>query len=790
MKTITKRICALILALQASLLMPLQARAGTMDLIDDILDAMGMVQPWPFNPVKPEDLKSFIHLVDTCQGIDDANLMACAEAGADDPTISGAVGSDISENLTTFVNIYVDIKNGDYLQLIIDAGEVVGCAAATVMAGGFDVCGTIKALIAVGEALVDVVGEVGDAAENWFRELDTAFDDLTGQTVGALDPAAYYQNWFMPYTRDFVSQFFVGGVTNDSILSPYVVFYAGGPQLYQDFGLAGISVNGMHAKCMEYYNDKHMGDQAATICDTLRAQFSNRTSFMIGASKQMTAFAGMAPPLLAAYQAGFRFQIKQFDESHGTNIEDKTVSGNDWYLSQLKYLTGAPHQYTWCAQAANNECFDSWSGAPSSSVAGRALNAVTASNFTLSPKLALDNAMSEVRPQLQKVVDNYKKTQLDAAQTKLKQARESTMFALLSDASTKLYGLRQACLSMSGKFNKSDYTNNCLDTQSLQSCKTYHSSFYNNGYVIYTQVDYTNAAAFDSYYATAEQKLATCIAQSKKIVDEYLRVSALSEPFQQGWIEACKQKANQRGYCEKNGPFPLGIAYDGCVKLAIAKASPGGELIFSLIDFSKVNKTIAEGFCSPQGAAVVDSLVASKGKGVFVPDPQRPQPVDISKRDPAQIALMAKIKEQNTSCSYSQTPKGQDVFKLVCTNKAAFDGCLSNFPGLQEERMARNCQPGLGDQNGFVDHPCCVLAPGRLPNAGAIITPTTPIQVPRGGASSPALHVITMEQQLKDAACLPVRGRAIAYQCQGTTGLQLCAAFQREGKVAECRQGR
>lgn len=669
MNRITKRILAVLLVLHMSILMPMQAQAKTSELLDTILDALALVEPWPL-PITPGELKSLMHVLENCADAStESKLLECAEMASDDSTIGSVIGSSTSDNLVTFVKIYIDIKNGDYIQLMIDGGQLIGCAAAQVIAGGFDVCGALETLIAIGEGIADVAGAVGDAAESWFKELDTAFDSLTGQTIGALEPTDYYRNWFLPYTRDYVAMSVGPGVNDDTPLQPFI-FFSGAVTSYADAGLYGNSVNGMHGKCLAYYKNKGKGDNLAqNFCDTLKSQFHNRTAFLTSAAKQMNGFATLAPPLLASFHSGFMHQIKQFDQEHGTNIEQTPVTGTGT-LVLLANRIGKVVPMQYCAPSAPTECFAAHTGSPAHSAAAKAFNAVYDSNFTLAPKAALDNAMAQAKPEMQKLVDQYKNAQLAAISKKGAEARAQKLQDLVFGSHGKLMASKSGCQALTSFVNEKKFATECLASEPLKACLAYVGTFFKNNSMAPGLVDYANEAAFKSFYASSELKLNNCVNGSAKVTAEWQRLDKLRAPFFDGWIAHCEKAKTPPGFCAQNAPFRLGVEYNACVAKAIAQAKPGSRPPMNGPG-TRPRSTIAGGFCASEAASAIASLIANIGKDPFEggggttprddPEPRRPIPDATTDR-------------HLRSASCTPSPTNRAVYQ--CETEAGMNRCL------------------------------------------------------------------------------------------------------------------
>lgn len=158
-------------AVQIAALMPSTANAGSIDDVLGYVSKLEQAGVWPASLPPPSTVKNVINIYDKCASVDsDTGLIACIEELLDNPETSGTVseaGADKWVRLA--IAIYLDIKNEDYLQLLIDAGKPLACAFAQILVG-FDVCGAAELVAALGGAVVDVVGAFVDgldAAVDW-----------------------------------------------------------------------------------------------------------------------------------------------------------------------------------------------------------------------------------------------------------------------------------------------------------------------------------------------------------------------------------------------------------------------------------------------------------------------------------------------------------------------------------------------------------------------------------------------------------------------------------------------
>jgi hypothetical protein len=162
-----RRLAALVL-LPLALLAPNVAKADVLSLLEGVAQTVGV---WPSQLPTVTEIRAVVGVLEKCGSTaDDNGLIACVEALIDNHTTSNLVeGAGMStERVRMAIAIYLDLKNQDYVQLMLDGGKPLGCALAQVLTG-IDVCGALDAILAVGGAVVDVVAAfldgLTDAAE-------------------------------------------------------------------------------------------------------------------------------------------------------------------------------------------------------------------------------------------------------------------------------------------------------------------------------------------------------------------------------------------------------------------------------------------------------------------------------------------------------------------------------------------------------------------------------------------------------------------------------------------------
>jgi len=148
---------SVILILQLGIVAPLLARG---DFVGDVINAAAAAGGWPSELPEPEALLKLIGIAQGCAGdTSEAGLVSCVNTAIDDPTISAKLGADAVNKIDLGLQVYLDIRDGDYLGLVAILGETAGCAAALVLTG-VPVCALAQLLADVASAIADAAGEI------------------------------------------------------------------------------------------------------------------------------------------------------------------------------------------------------------------------------------------------------------------------------------------------------------------------------------------------------------------------------------------------------------------------------------------------------------------------------------------------------------------------------------------------------------------------------------------------------------------------------------------------------
>ena len=158
--------------------------------------------------------------ITTTQLVTYKSLFGCIEGGKDvvlctndfHKTEAGKQATgDIPEGVWRVVDAYAAWKAGDTWGVVAHLGEAAICAILQVLAGGFDACGLIKDLVALGEAFLDAAKAAGeffkDLGEGAWSVAKGAYCATLGNVFGGCDdsgpppkPAAQviYEKFFAP----------------------------------------------------------------------------------------------------------------------------------------------------------------------------------------------------------------------------------------------------------------------------------------------------------------------------------------------------------------------------------------------------------------------------------------------------------------------------------------------------------------------------------------------------------------------------------------------------------------
>lgn len=156
MNAMTRPLFSAVLALLLGLLMPTQARA---DFFADIVNAAAKAGGYPEALPEPTALIALIGVAQDCVGdTSEDGIKACVEKAAAHPTTGPLLAGSVDE-IRFGLDVYFDIRSGDYLGLVAKLGQTAGCAAALVLTG-VPVCALAELIYGVATAVADVAAEL------------------------------------------------------------------------------------------------------------------------------------------------------------------------------------------------------------------------------------------------------------------------------------------------------------------------------------------------------------------------------------------------------------------------------------------------------------------------------------------------------------------------------------------------------------------------------------------------------------------------------------------------------
>jgi hypothetical protein len=179
-------------------------------LLDELATVPG--SPYPSELPTPSQIKGVVKVAQECidQPASDMGLIACVEKILDDPVL----GKDLpADKIKLAIDIYLTLKAGDYIGLAIMLGKPLACIAANVIVG-FDVCGAIDALIAVGGAVVSLVKAFVEGLNNFTEWVGSL---LGGPSGGSSSSGGGYseQTLLLNFFRETSAQAFLYRLSPD-----------------------------------------------------------------------------------------------------------------------------------------------------------------------------------------------------------------------------------------------------------------------------------------------------------------------------------------------------------------------------------------------------------------------------------------------------------------------------------------------------------------------------------------------------------------------------------------------
>ena len=622
MRKILKGVLTTLLALQIGVFMPIQANA---DFIGDVLDAAAQAGGWPSDLPSPTALIALIDIAKSCTDTSDVGLMNCVQQADANPVTHSLMG-DSSEKIIAGIQIYIAIKNGDYLTLIEKLGKTAGCAAAAILTG-VPVCALAELVAAAVGVVVDAVGEAGEFLGDLVGGALKGVDRLINGPPPASTPDEYYTQFYMPYLPDYYTKGINATVDANTPLQATVSESAKAKEVYweQMYDLEVRSLTQIQQKCEKYYNDRERSQIASNCGSKLTPTFLAQASITIGEGK-IIKIAG--PAIQTILDKNRKMWIEKYDAAIDTASAEL---GQDASKLSVNFTKGVDRTY-WLGKVVNAGLPNA-SGDPKDSVAALTLAKIR-KDITQQPLDVLSAQLKAMQPKLElgfeNFIKNLKEAQGKALDAELTKVREHKIMDILDAPSKKLDQIKFECNALMANKNKAK----CNESQPLKACLAYRSSFWGNSSSFTSPIDLTSKtsqATFDQFIVKMQSNLDSCVTASQKVTDEWKRVSNIYPGYIKGWTDYCNATVNapQKSDCNTTLGAYLIQAYDGCVDEAIEPVSKaasanvdvpmGGRKIIAnpkgripLVANNKKPKNslviVNEQFCRAEGEAAVAQI--------------------------------------------------------------------------------------------------------------------------------------------------------------------------------------
>lgn len=740
---------AFLVFVQFSFMAPQRAQAGSLDTVKTVLGLIesALGPSWPL-PIKATEIFALIALIEKCPGTNDEALQSCITGASNDPLIGPMLETSAGlENIQLGLDIYLDIKNSDYVKLIKDGGKPIGCAAAAIFTG-FDVCGALDELLAIAGA----VGEAAEYAFSWLDDLDTA---LFGQTPH-MNQEQYFSERWKPYIRSYAALLYKGSASDDAGLQPYLSPYhynnCGG---YIYCGLENRSLNKIYENCNSYYQGFNDGN-GGSICNNNKATFINQAKALVQAANLTMQVAPILQTVLDGQNKIWNDKLTEFKESLKTtfpeyknDVLDKSKY-DKYYWDKYENFTKSVEKKvgkitagTYCAdtQTGSYECIDveKGDGTCCGTIAAKTYSNLYDSNFKTTPLDAANQAVGSA----QEILQNYFKWLKADIEHFWQMKRESENSwkkqNFIIEAKNKLYALKAICKSLT---NYKDHAKNmkfynaCYNSEPLESCSNKIDNLANQ------QVSSGDTKATNDFIEANKPAIDACLKASEKVTKEWQRMDNLYYPFIDGWYQYYQDnfKGNykNKNKGEKPGSIPkekmadsLEIEYTNCAafhmedviqkaidessgKIAVFVGKPIGNMAKETAKAvarsgSKNNfkkwagmaevqpPTIAEGFCKDKGLAVVTHDYEVKNN--YDTDGR-----DLNMKEEAKkvLALSGCTVHEFTGAQGKQS----DEFHLMCDSKDKYDKCVKGLGGdIRPSKSHCTAQGSIATN--LVLSPCC-----------------------------------------------------------------------------------
>jgi len=159
-------------------------------LLVDVMNEANNVGVFPISGTALNDSRTLFECIDAAN--EDAVAVGNCVKGQENTELGKAITSGATW-VWDAVDIYIAVVSKDFWGIVENVGVVAACAAASVLAGGLDVCGLLGELIALAEDFVGAIVDVAAFLEGVLTDIVNAFDAWGS---GSQDPKDYYrQHW-------------------------------------------------------------------------------------------------------------------------------------------------------------------------------------------------------------------------------------------------------------------------------------------------------------------------------------------------------------------------------------------------------------------------------------------------------------------------------------------------------------------------------------------------------------------------------------------------------------------
>jgi hypothetical protein len=151
-------------------------------IVDGVVpsDCYGKVKSLGMSKAQEDEAMSMLMACYNISDVDGAIVCADKLMGS---SFAAETGSGPPTYVDFLFDIYMDIKEGDYVGLVYHVGATIACTVATAFTGGVDVCGFIETLAGFANAAAEGIEAVGDFLNDLFGGGGPNCPQINGQCV-------------------------------------------------------------------------------------------------------------------------------------------------------------------------------------------------------------------------------------------------------------------------------------------------------------------------------------------------------------------------------------------------------------------------------------------------------------------------------------------------------------------------------------------------------------------------------------------------------------------------------